>query len=254
VTSLGEIGGDYFGQIISHGLRNEGVATGQIIVNAAGATPVAGIMVDAKGEPAYLGFPGELNLAEFPDAWRGLFQPQDSLFVDGWIDQASLAAVNLQAMRAAHETGMVILFDPGPGNPRQDNSWHKEAAALATAVSATESELLKLTGADDYSAAAKRLLEQGVALVIVKRGAAGIIVFAEGSRLEFPGLPVQAADTTGAGDSLAGAVLFGLQHDFPLGELGALANATGAAKVMKVGTGHNLPTKAEIMAVLEEHY
>ena len=33
--------------------------------------------------------------------------------------------------------------------------------------------------------------------------------------------------------------------------LGTLANATGAAKVQKLGTGHNMPTLDEVRGVLE---
>jgi len=47
-------------------------------------------------------------------------------------------------------------------------------------------------------------------------------------------------------------VIFGWLNGFDLPELGTLANAAGAAKVRKLGTGHNVPTKAEIQQVLAE--
>jgi sugar/nucleoside kinase (ribokinase family) len=65
-----------------------------------------------------------------------------------------------------------------------------------------------------------------------------------------PGLPVVALDATGAGDSLAAAIMYGYLNQFNLEALGDLGNATGAAKVLKLGTGHNMPTIAEVNAML----
>jgi sugar/nucleoside kinase (ribokinase family) len=65
------------------------------------------------------------------------------------------------------------------------------------------------------------------------------------------GVPVTARQASGAGDSLAAAVIYGYLHGLGLEPLGDLANATGAAKVLKLGTGHNLPTVAEVNAMLE---
>ncbi len=46
-------------------------------------------------------------------------------------------------------------------------------------------------------------------------------------------------------------MIFGYLKGLPLTDLGALANATGAAKVLKLGTGHNVPTRDEIHQMLE---
>jgi sugar/nucleoside kinase (ribokinase family) len=76
------------------------------------------------------------------------------------------------------------------------------------------------------------------------------LVSAEAHELS-PGFPVEAVDATGAGDSLDAAVLYGYLRGLSLPALGALGNATGAAKVQKLGTGHNLPTMNEVAAVLK---
>jgi sugar/nucleoside kinase (ribokinase family) len=68
-----------------------------------------------------------------------------------------------------------------------------------------------------------------------------------------PGYPVEARDATGAGDSFDGAVIYGYLKGLDLPALGTLANATGAAKVRKLGTGHNMPWPAEITEVLARY-
>ncbi len=252
VAGLGELGADYFGQIVQDGLQKEGVRIEHIIVNQMGATPVAGVLVDPQSEPGYLGFPGEPSLAELPPRWHALLAGARGLFVDGWIEYAAMAGVVLEALAAAREGGATTFFDPGPGNPRQDNAWHWPAAALADVVLLNELELVALTGEADRDLAARKLLDNGASLVVVKRGPDGVVLYTEDEVLAQPGLPVTAVDATGAGDSLAGAVIFGCLNDLSLEALGRLANATGAAKVLKIGTGHQVPREAEIRAVLDQ--
>jgi ribokinase len=252
VTSLGEIGKDYFGEIVLSGLKREGIHTGQIRVNEKGTTPVAGVLVDPQSEPGYLGYPGEQTLLELPNEWREELQNGQALFADGWIEYEAMAGVILDALQTIREAGGKTFFDPGPGNPRQDNAWHCEAAALSTVVLLTESELARLTGEGDSQAGARLLLDNGSTMVVVKRGPDGLVIFTDGDTVDVPGLPLKAVDATGAGDSLAGSVIYGLLNGLSLEALGTLANATGNAKVLKIGTGHQVPKTAEIRAVLDQ--
>ena len=252
VSSLGEIGKDYFGEIVLSGLRKEGVRTDEVFINERGATPVAGVLVDPASEPAYLGYPGEPTLQALPGGWRKLLGEAEALFVDGWIEYAAMAGVVLDALRAAGAGGALTFFDPGPGNPRQENGWHRQAAALSTVVLLTESELEALTGEADRDQGARQLLGEQTMLVVVKRGADGVTLYTKADQFSAPGLPVQALDATGAGDSLAGAVIYGLLHDLSLEALGTLANATGAAKVLKIGAGHQAPSTSEVRAILDQ--
>ena len=57
-------------------------------------------------------------------------------------------------------------------------------------------------------------------------------------------------DATGAGDSFAGAAIFGYLNGLSLRQIGTLGNAAGAAKIQKLGTGHNMPTPEEIQGIL----
>lgn len=252
VTSLGEIGDDYFGQIVLSGLRKEGVHTDRIAVNKSGSTPVAGVLVDPQSEPGYLGYPGKQVMAELPAAWRDDLGRAQGLFVDGWIEYPEMVDVILAALSETVDGGGRTFFDPGPGNPRQDNGWHLTAAGLSTVILATEAEVVKLTGAADAAKGAQLLLENGSKLVVVKRGPDGLILYSRDEVIDVPGLPLKAVDATGAGDSLAGSVIYGCLNGLPLADLGVLANATGNAKVLKMGTGHQVPTTAEIRAVLDQ--
>jgi sugar/nucleoside kinase (ribokinase family) len=213
---------------------------------------VAGVLVDPESEPGYLGYPGKQMMQTLPQSWRELLQGAQAVFADGWIEYQALSGIVLDALKSARRGGAKTFFDPGPGNPRQDNTWHMEAAALSTAVLATDAEITRLTGEENPAKGAEILLNNGSELVVIKRGPDGCIILTKDNVLEVPGLPLMAIDATGAGDSLAGAVIYGCLHNLSLEAVGVLANATGGAKVLKIGTGHEVPTVAEIWAVLDQ--
>lgn len=251
VHCLGEVGQDRFGQIVRTGLAAEGVNTNHLLAAAETRTPVATVLVDERGEPAYLGYPGHLTLTELPDDWRAPIAAACAHYSDGWAEHEGVVELVLAGFEAAVAAGVPIFFDPGPGNPGVDNDWHRSAAQMATVLLATEAEAGRMSGLSDPVASARALLTGKEQLVIVKRGAAGCMLVTA-SKLEIvPGFPVEAVDATGAGDSFAAAAIYGYLNDLPLQALGTLANATGAAKVQKLGTGHSMPAAAEVVAVLE---
>jgi sugar/nucleoside kinase (ribokinase family) len=252
VACVGEVGDDRFGHIVVEGLQREGVDVEGIVISAEGETPVAGVIVDRQGEPAYLGYRGDLHVHRLLPDWLSQIQEAEALFVDGWEDLPHQREILLEALSVAHEAGVARFFDPGPGNPEFDLNWHQQAADLATVLLATEGEASRLTGLPDPLASAKALLGEGTHLVVMKRGIAGCLLLTEDSAEIAPGLPVEVRDATAAGDSLDAAVIYGWLHDLALPELGALANATGAAKVRKLGTGHNVPTKDEVQDMLDQ--
>ena len=251
VACLGEVGDDLFGKVVLDGLQRESVDVSGVVVSAGGKTPVAGVVVDSSGEPAYLGHRGSHRLKAFQKGWRKTLKGAQALFSDGWVEQASGADMILDALSTARSAGVPAFFDPGPGNPRVSNAWHVEACHMARVVMATEEEVRRLTGLSDPLDSARSLLAEGTELAVVKRGVAGCVLLTKDEVRLAPGYPVEVRDATAAGDSLDAAVIYGYLNHLPLPALGALANAAGAAKVQKLGTGHNVPTVAEVAAVLE---
>jgi ribokinase len=251
VTCLGELGYDAFGEAVLEGLQSEGINCNHIMVSPAVRTPVAGVIVDSGGEPAYLGYRGELQLSTLTTAWRAEIQEAAALFADGWAENEGVGELVLEAFREAAAAGVPSFFDPGPGNPALDNAWHREVAGLATAVLANEREAMYLTATKDALSAGQALVSGRTELAVVKRDVAGCLLVARDQFEIAAGYPVAAVDATGAGDSLAAGVIFGFMKGLSLTALGVLANAIGAAKVQKRGTGLNVPTAAEVRAVLQ---
>lgn len=252
VSCLGEVGDDRFGRVVLDGLAAEGVDVSDVAVTPDGETPVAGVLVDQSGEPAYLGYPGRLRLVSPPQSWTEAIQGSEAAFADGWADHDHVPGLIMDCMQTAKRAKVPFFFDPGPGNPAFDLGWHFQACGLTTVLLVTESEAARLAGLRDPMASGRHLLALGPEMVVVKRGAAGCLLLRGGDVHIAPGLPVEARDKTGAGDSLAAAVIYGYLNRLPLESIGALANATGAAKVRKLGTGRNMPDIAEIREVLRQ--
>lgn len=254
VGCLGELGSDRVGEIVLEALRAEGIDVSGVVQTPGGETPVAGVLVDTHGEPAYLGYSGKLSVHTLLPEWKQRLAHAEALFVDGWAEDDDVAGIVLDALRTARQSGVPSFFDPGPGNPSLNNNWHREAASSATVLLLTEAEAQRLTGEADPVASARELAGAGPELVVVKRGVAGCMLL-RGAELRLaPGFPVEARDATGAGDSLDASVIFSYLRHMPLPEMGALANAVGAAKVEKLGTGRNVPTRQEVAALLERFH
>ena len=102
------------------------------------------------------------------------------------------------------------------------------------------------------------VLDKGVELVVVSRGADGALVTNGDYRIEMPALKVQVAETIGAGDGFMAAMIRQLLPERErLGSLAAIDQAAmrealdfamcvGALTCTKVGAIPALPTLAEV--------
>lgn len=116
----------------------------------------------------------------------------------------------------------------------------------------TEEEIHIAGGATETGGALRRIRELTDAVLVVKRGALGCIVF-DG---EIPddleagvvqrGRPVEVFNTLGAGDGFMSGFLSGWLRDRPLAECGELGNAVGALVVSRHGCAPAMPSREEL--------
>jgi fructokinase len=133
-------------------------------------------------------------------------------------------------------------------------------AALSDIVKASDEDLSNLYPALGLEAAARGLLALGPAAVVVTRGGAGATWISADAAVEVASLPVQVADTIGAGDTFGAAVIDAL---WERGRLGAdrraalralapaevaevLAHAARAASVTVSRPGADPPYRSEL--------
>jgi len=121
------------------------------------------------------------------------------------------------------------------------------------AVNETEAEFLTglpVESEQDVERVAGALRARGPKTVVLTLGARGAYVAGEGERALVPGFPVEAVDTTAAGDVHCGALAVALVEGRPLLEAVRFANAAAALSVTKLGAQPSAPRRPDIDALL----
>jgi sugar/nucleoside kinase (ribokinase family) len=108
-----------------------------------------------------------------------------------------------------------------------------------------EDEARMICGVKELPSAASILLESGVSLVVVKLGHRGCAIFGR-EEVTCPAFPVDAVDTTGAGDCFVAGFLAARQQRLPLHEVGQFANAVGALSVQQIGAVEGVLPENEV--------
>lgn len=179
------------------------------------ATPVALVAVDAGGEPTFHVYGQDIattvlsladRLDEAVEACGGLFVSSNTLVSE------EERAVTMRARERALALERPVVFDPNFRLHRWPSATRAATAARDVVpgcflVRCNRAEAEVLTGEPDPAAAADALLAAGAEHVVVTRGADGAILRGGGLRLDVPGVPAQAVDTTGAGDTLMGVLI-----------------------------------------------
>lgn len=253
MQSLGAVGQDREGQFLIETLAAEGVHTSGIVRVVDGSTRIVYLLIAADGLHVFLGYQGLRGPTELSTEWAQAIKNASVLFFDGWAYVKDDPDVLLQAAQQATKHQVPVYFDPGPAYGEFDQGWLKETLNHTHTLLLTQDEAKGMLQTDaDPIALGKALLSRGPKRVFIKQGQSGLSVISEQEIIEVPGLDVKARDTTGAGDVVAAAVLYGTQRGFALQKIATFANAAGAAMVQKIGTGTHVPIPSEISELLPE--
>ena len=106
---------------------------------------------------------------------------------------------------------------------------------------------------DDAEAAGRALLARGVGTVVVTLGAAGAVAVGATGVIRVPAFPVEAIDTVGAGDAFSGTLAAALAAGAPIADALLAANAAGALTCTRRGAVDAMPTRGEVLALMELH-
>ena len=129
---------------------------------------------------------------------------------------------------------------------------------LCDLIVGTEEEVMIAGGIDDPLSALRAIRERSAAILVMKRGPMGCVVFpgAIPASLEDgvkgPGFPVEVFNVLGAGDAFMSGFLRGWLRDEPLETCCAYANAGGAFAVSRLLCSAEYPTYPELRRFLEQ--
>lgn len=257
---IGRVGADPFGRFMADTLVAEGVDIRHLTQDPAHRTSTVLVELDEEGERSF-------TFMVRPSADQFLEPADLPRFEAGqWLLSCSIALANepvrgscLQAMATIKAVGGRVCFDPNLrpevwGNPAEMLLQVSAAIALADVVKLSVEELQLLSGEDDLLAGLATL--SGPALVLVTRGAAGVVARLDGELLEWVGQKVTPLDTTGAGDAFVAGLLAALAEGERLPALSELpailaqAHGCGALATTAKGAMTALPTRTELDAFL----
>lgn len=171
---------------------------------------------------------------------QAYIQSARALHLDGQFMPAAI-----QAAYWARETGTRICFDGNHPRPGLDEllplvDWLVVARPFPTAY----------TELPDLEKAAQALLALGVEVLTITQGELGCQVWTANDHFQVPGFPVQATDTTGAGDAFHGGFLYAMLQGWNLRRVAAFANAVAAINCQTLGGRRGLPALTQVQALL----
>jgi len=250
VSALGD---DAFGAMLLALWREEGVDTRHVAVDRSAHTGVYFVTHDDRGHQfSYLRAGSAASRMAPATLPADMLQGAAYLHVSGITQAISATAcdASLEAVRRARDAGVAVAYDP---NLRL-RLWPLERARAIVRETVSRSDLLliseddaaALTGADTADAMLQVLLGWGATTVLLKRGADGVLLHADGHTLVIAGHAVDCIDATGAGDCFAGAFLARLALGDDLPAATRYANAAAALSTRGFGAIAPIPRAADV--------
>ncbi|UCF98835.1 MAG: ribokinase [Spirochaetaceae bacterium] len=254
VTFVGKIGADAHGSHLKECLEQEGIATRYLLSDTGDQTGFAAIFVEADGQNRIVVFPGA-NMAIQEQEVAAVFAGSPAGWAAVLINLEIPQSIVLEVCRLAREKDLPIILDAGPIRDLDFTLLHG-----LEIISPNETETQAITGiecrgVDDAVEAAGRLVRITQSrYAVIKLGERGALIYdAEQDQPEYiKGYPVQAVDSTAAGDAFTAAMTAHFLRYGELAEAVRYANAAGALAVTRLGAQPSLPTGEQVRTFVRE--
>jgi ribokinase len=236
VRFVGAVGADDLGDEALGLLADEGVDVSGAARLHDVPTGVAVIVVDERGE-------NQIAVASGANAAVTARHVTDALDLDGHgvvlLGHEVAPAVVAAGARAARAAGWTAILNPAPARDLID-----DLAGVILTPNADEAR--RLTDEDDVEAAARALAARTGAPVLVTLGADGALLLHDDAAERIPAPRVRVVDTTGAGDTVNGALAAELAAGRPLAAAVRFALAAAALSTRVAGAREGMPRRDEV--------
>jgi len=256
VFLISKVGGDPFGPLAKKSLEDYKVNVDYVYTAEAKNTGVIVTMVNAEGENAcchYTGANSALQPADIEMA-EDLIASADICLIHGCLPQDAIT----KALKCASLHGTKVIINPA--RPiEQENQEGADLPAEYFAADVLIPNLYEAADITDTSAASIRtakligsdLVARGARCAVITMGRRGCMVVDRNGADHVPAFEVDLLDHTGSGDAFAGALAAYCAVKDDICEGVKFASAAGALTVTKFGAIEALPTKADIIELLQ---
>ncbi|HEX7175780.1 MAG TPA: carbohydrate kinase [Pyrinomonadaceae bacterium] len=260
VAVASRVGRDALGREALERLTRAGVSTEHVQIDATHPTGTVGVTLDAHGEANFnVNQNSAWDYLEWSAGWEELAARADAVCF-GTLGQRAAQSRAVIA-RFLHRTrpGALRVFDVNLRHAFFDAAMLAASLRLASVVKLGREELplvAEMTGVGagddgDERATAERLARAfDLRLVAVTRGARGSLLVTPTEAFEHTGFRVRVADTIGAGDAFAAALVNRLLRHATLAEAGDAANRAGAWVTTQSGATPDVDP-ADVPRILE---
>jgi len=250
VRFVSVVGDDRFGAYCIERLGDFSVDASRVRVDPSDRTGVT-VSLSTPEDRALLTFMGtipKLTPEAIPADWE---DEADHIHFGSFYLQKGMLSAWRELFERARSRGVTTSFDLG-WDPEE--RWHRpivEALLPWTDLFVpSEAELCRVYQTESVEDV-RPLLPPGSGTIAVKRGRNGASALtAEGEWLHAPAFPVEAVDTTGAGDSFNAGAIYSFLHGGSPAELLAYGNACGALSTLAVGGTGGVVDRAAVAALL----
>ena len=251
------ISNDAYGQSAREELLRDGVNL-DLALASDKPTCTATVTLDATGGASYEFLIDGTATFDFASSWLPdphRYQPQ-VLHIGTLVTVIEPGALALYDWAMAVAELAPIVFDPNiRPSVMPDRDLYEAAvekwAALSAVIKVSDDDLAWLFPGQSIDDVANRWVNDGVFLVVVTRGADGLVGYTADGRFEVPGVRVDVVDTVGAGDTI-GAIVVEAMLTHGLIELrgdllrSVLTRAASAAAITCSRKGAQPPYKHEL--------
>jgi ribokinase len=232
VRMIGRVGQDLFADHLKASLAGAGVDVSSVHASRSHPTGAAIIAVDEAGQNSIVvasGANADLAAADV-EAMRRVFKGASIAMFQLETPLPTVAA----ALKLAREEGLTTILDPAPAQPLPGELLGNVDILTPNEV---ESKYFDPAG-------------NGAHTIVVKLGDRGCMAYRAGESFHVPGFPVNAVDTTAAGDIFNAGLAIALAEGAPFPHALRFANAAAAISVTRPGAQISVPSRTEVDAFL----
>ncbi|MER7015216.1 ribokinase [Saccharopolyspora sp. NPDC000359] len=238
VRMIGAVGQDDFGAEIRRVLQESDVDVAGLRTEP-GRSGTAHIVVDDQGGNSIVVVPGANGTVDdLVEGDEELIAGSQILLLQLEIPLPGVAA----AAAAGRRGGVRVVLTPAPAAELP-----ADLLSDVDLLVPNEHEAAVLAGGDDDPERALAKLLELVPEVVITLGSRGSLYGnRDGARVEVPSFPVEAVDTTAAGDTYVGVLSAALGEGADMPEAMRTASAGSALSVQRNGASSSMPTRREI--------
>lgn len=237
---LGCVGNDRNGRFVVGELQHRGVDVSPVMTRECGNRFAVITVDETSGERIVMwDRDSRLDMTR-PQINSQLIRAARIVHVDDEDQEAAIAAASI-----ATDNGVLVTSDIERITPRTRDLIN----AVTIAIFAPHM-LFEITGETDPEKALRALRTAHAPILCVTLGQQGSLMLDDNELYRAPGFPVQAVDTTGAGDVFRAGLIYALLNDYEPSGMLRFANAAAALSCTRNGAMGSVPSLEDVKWML----